>query len=140
MDRWVIYAFISMLFAGVTSVIAKAGLTGISADLALGVRTCFVFLFVVIFSVLTVSRTEIATLSRSNLFWLGLSAVTTTASWVYYYRALKLGEVSTIAVIDKGSFVVAVLLAWLLLNEALTVRVVLGSAFILTGLIIVSQK
>ena len=60
--------------------------------------------------------------------------------WVFYYKALKLGEVSTVALIDKGSFLVAVFLAWLLLREQITPRVLVGSALILAGLIVVSRK
>src|SRR4249920_1642216 len=103
MDKWVIYAFISAAFAGCTSVVAKLGLVGISGELGLAVRTCFVFVFVLGFAALSVQRNEVATLTQSNLLWLGLSGVTTAISWVFYYKAIKLGEVSTVALIDKGS-------------------------------------
>lgn len=140
MERWVLFALISMVFAGFTSVIAKHGLTGISGELGLTVRTCFVFVFVVGFAVLALPRESIGTLSRHNLLWLGLSGVTTAISWVFYYKALKDGEVSTVALIDKGSVVVAVGLAWLILGERITLRVVVGSLLILTGLLVVSRK
>ncbi len=140
MEKWVFYAMISALFAGFTSVIAKLGLAGISGELGLTVRTCFVFVFVIGFAVLSVSRSEMAGLDTNNLLWLAASALTTTLSWIFYYKALKLGEVSTIALIDKGSFVVAVILAWLLLKEEITGRVMLGSALILAGLLVVSRK
>ena len=140
MEKWVIYAFVSMIFAGLTSVIAKQGLTGISGELGLAVRTCFVFAFVGVFAAFAVSRSELTTLTRNNYFWLGLSGVTTAVSWVFYYKALKLGEVSTVALIDKGSFVVAVLLAWFVLGEKATVRTVLASVLVLAGLIIASRK
>ena len=139
MEKWVIYAFVSMVFAGLTSVIAKQGLTGISGELGLAVRTCFVFAFVGVFAAFAVSRSELTTLTRNNYFWLGLSGVTTAVSWVFYYKALKLGEVSTVALIDKGSFVVAVLLAWFVLGEKATVRTVLASVLVLAGLIIASR-
>ncbi|MFO0950406.1 MAG: EamA family transporter [Isosphaeraceae bacterium] len=140
MERWVTLAFASMLFAGFTSVIAKQGLTGISGELGLAVRTCFVFVFVLGFAALRVEHEAYRSLTRSNLLWLGLSGATTAASWVFYYRALKLGEVSTIALIDKGSFVVAVVLAWLILGERITLRVVVGSLLILAGLFVVSRR
>ena len=140
MEKWVIYAFVSMIFAGLTSVIAKQGLTGISGELGLAVRTCFVFAFVGVFAAFAISRSELTTLTRNNYFWLGLSGVTTAVSWVFYYKALKLGEVSTVALIDKGSFVVAVLLAWFVLGEKATVRTVLASVLVLAGLIIASRK
>lgn len=140
MERWVIFALISMLFAGVTSVIAKHGLAGISADLGMAVRTCFVFVFVLGFAAAVVPWAEWGKLSRHNLGWLGLSAATTAASWVFYYKALSAGEVSTVALIDKGSFVVAVLLAWLLLGERITPRVVTGMLLIVAGLVVVSWR
>jgi bacterial/archaeal transporter family protein len=140
MEKWVFYAVVSALFAGLTSVIAKMGLTGISGELGLTVRTGFVFVFVVGFALLAVGRAELSNLSANNLLWLGISGLTTAASWVFYYKALKLGEVSTIALIDKGSFIVAVLLAWVVLREQITARVVLGGALILAGLLVVARK
>lgn len=140
MERWVLYAILSMLFAGVTAVIAKQGLTGISGELGLTVRTIFVAVFVFGFAALAVPRSDWGTLARSNYVWLGLSGLTTAASWVFYYKALKDGEVSTVALIDKGSFVVAVILAWLVLGERITVRVGVGCGFILAGLLIVARR
>ena len=140
MEKWVLYALISMLFAGFTSVIAKLGLTGISGELGLAVRTCFVFCFVLAFAFFSIPRHELGVLTQNSIAWLALSGVTTAVSWVFYYKALKLGEVSTVALIDKGSFIVAVLLAWLLLKEQITMRVVLGGTLILAGLLVVSRK
>jgi len=140
MEKWVAYALLSMVFAGVTAVIAKVGLTGISGELGLAVRTVFVFVFVLALAWLLVPRAELGAVTRHNLVWLGLSGLTTTLSWWFYYRALKVGEVSTIALIDKGSFVVALALAWLFLKEQITARVVIGSVLILAGLVVVARK
>lgn len=140
MEKWIVYAFISMLFAGVTSVIAKLGLTGISGEMGLTIRTIFVFIFVLLFAVVAVPKQEFNLLTQQNILWLALSSVTTSLSWLYYYRALKLGDVATIAIIDKGSFIVAVILAWLLLKEQITMRIVIGCSFILAGLLIVSRR
>ncbi len=140
MERWVLFAIISMVFAGFTAVIAKHGLTGISGELGLAVRTCFVFALVLGFAALAVPRAELGELSANNFLWLGLSGVTTAASWVFYYKALKDGEVSTVALIDKGSFVVAVLGAWLILGERITPRVACGGLLILAGLLIVARR
>jgi transporter family protein len=129
-----------MAFAGVTSVVAKMGLAGISGELGLSIRTAFVAAFVLLFALLSVPRQELAALNRQNLFWLGVSGVTTTASWIFYYKALKLGDVATIALIDKGSILVSIALAALVLHEQITLRVVSGGALILAGLLIVSRK
>jgi transporter family protein len=140
MERWVIYAVASMFFAGFTSVIAKIGLQGISGELGIAIRTCFVFAVVMAFAALSIPRSEFGTLEWRNVQWLAISAVTTSLSWIFYYKALELGKVSTIALVDKGSFVVAVVLAWVLLKEPITARVALGSMLILTGLVIVARK
>lgn len=140
MERWVAYAAVSMVFAGFTSVVAKLGLAGISGELGLAVRTLFVSAFVLGFAVLAVPRAELAGLSARNYLWLGLSGATTAVSWVFYYKAIKEGEVSTVALIDKGSFLVAVLLAGLFLGERITGRVAAGSLLILAGLLVVSRK
>jgi transporter family protein len=140
MDRWVIYAFISMFFAGFTSVIAKQGLVGISAELGLTIRTIFVFCFVTLFAILAVTMSELNLLRKENFIWLGLSGVTTALSWIFYYKALKLGDVATVALIDKGSVIVAIFLAWLILKEIITVRIILGAGLMLLGLIIITKK
>lgn len=140
MEKWVLYAFISMAFAGFTSVIAKLGLSGISSEVGLVIRTCFVFVFVLAFGAAVIPAQAAGTITRVNLGWLALSGLTTAISWVFYYKAIKLGEVSTVALIDKGSFIVAVVLAWLLLKEQITPRVVLGAALILAGLVVTSRR
>ena len=140
MKPWILYAIISMVFAGFTSVIAKLGLTGISGELGLAVRTCFVFIFVVTFAAIAIPPGVVRTLSRDNFLWLGASGVTTAVSWVFYYKAIKDGEVSTVALIDKGSMVVAVLLAYFVLKEQITARTVAGAALMVTGLIVIARK
>lgn len=139
MAQWLIYAWSSMFFAGFTSVIAKKGLTGISGDLGLTIRTCFVFLFVFIFAALVVPQKEWTLLKPPNWYWLGASAVTTFLSWLFYYRAIKLGEVSTVALIDKGSVVVSVVMATWLLQESLSLHKVIGAILIGVGLFVVSR-
>ena len=140
MEKWVAYALLSALFAGCTSVIAKLGLAGISGDLGLAIRTCFVFLLTLMFAAAVVPRSELNALSAQNLWWLGLSGVTTVLSWIFYYRAIKLGAVSTVALIDKGSVVIAVLLAVVVLREALTMGKVVGAALIVGGLIVIARS
>lgn len=140
MEKWIIYAFISMAFAGFTSVIAKMGLAGISGELGLTIRTLFVSLFVLGFAAFSVSIQELPSVGRMNLVWLGLSGVTTTISWIFYYKALKVGDVATVALIDKGSVVVAIVLASLLLKEVITLRMMTGAALIVAGLLVIAKK
>lgn len=140
MERWMLYAMVSACFAGFTSVVAKQGLAGISAELGLTVRTLFVCAFVLVFAALSVQTAEIKSLQKVNYLWLGLSGVTTAASWIFYYKALKVGDVATVALIDKGSVVIAILLAWWLLKESITLRIALGALLVISGLIVISKK
>jgi len=139
-EKWILYAVISMFFAGFTSVIAKLGLSGISGELGLTVRTLFVSFFIIIFAIVFVPFREFETVSKLNLWWLGLSGVTTALSWIFYYKALKLGDVSTIALIDKGSVVVAIILAWVLLKEVITLRMMMGASLIICGIIVIARR
>jgi transporter family protein len=129
-----------MIFAGFTSVIAKMGLSGISSELGLTIRTIFVFVFVLGFALFAVPPGQLAELTKNNFFWLGLSGVTTSLSWIFYYKALKDGEVSTIALIDKGSMVVAVILAYLLLKEQITWKMIAGGSLMIAGIFIIARK
>ena len=129
-----------MIFAGFTSVIAKMGLSGISSELGLTIRTIFVFVFVLGFALFAVPPGQLAELTKNNFFWLGLSGVTTSLSWIFYYKALKDGEVSTIALIDKGSMVVAVILAYLLLKEQITWKMITGGSLMIAGIFIIARK
>jgi transporter family protein len=139
MDRWLLYAFISMAFAGFTSVIAKLGLSGISGDLGLAVRTCFVFVFVLLFAGAVVPAAELQSLNARNVFWLAVSAVTTAGSWIFYYKAIKLGDVSTVALIDKGSVVIALALSFWVLHETVTLAKLMGAALIVAGLLVIAR-
>lgn len=140
MKPWIVFAIISMVFAGFTSVIAKLGLTGISGELGLTIRTLFVFLFILAFAFATVPARTLASVTPANLCWLALSGITTSLSWIFYYKALKEGEVSTIALIDKGSILVAIVLACFLLKEQITLRVVTGGILMLAGIAIIARK
>jgi bacterial/archaeal transporter family protein len=140
MERWVVYAFISMLFAGMTSVVAKQGLVGISAELGLTIRTIFVFLFIFLFAALAVVPAEFRNLQKTNYLWLGISSVTTALSWIFYYKALKMGNVATVALIDKGSVIVAIILAWILLKETISLRQAIGAVLVFVGILVIAKK
>ena len=140
MERWMLYAFISMCFAGFTAVIAKQGLAGISAELGLTIRTLFVCGFVLMFALFAVSPDELKLVQKVNYVWLGLSGVATAGSWIFYYKALKVGDVATVALIDKGSVIIAILLAWWLLKEAITLQTAIGALLIVAGLLVIAKK
>lgn len=141
MEKWILYAIISMLFAGLTSVIAKFGMKDLSSDTALAIRTTVVFFIVATNALLF--RNAISELQQApakNLFYLAISGVTTSLSWIFYYRAMKEGQVSYVASIDKASIVVTLLLSFIILKEPMTPKLLTGAAFVLTGMLILIWK
>ncbi len=139
MERWKLYAFGAALFAGLTSVVAKAGLKTLGADLGLAVRTLFVFSFVMLNTFLW-TDTGKATAALSAAGWrpvslLALSALTTTLSWVCYYRAMHEGTVSYVSLVDKGSILVTLALSVLPLGKPFTWRMAVRATLINGGLL-----
>jgi len=89
---------------------------------------------------MVVDPAEVKSFRKVNYIWLVFSAITTAGSWIFYYKALKVGDIATVALIDKGSVVIAILLAWLLLKEAITLRLMLGALLIVAGLFFIAKK
>ena len=140
MDRSIWYALISMVFAGVTAVIAKAGMRNVSGDVALLVRTCLIFVLVWGNAFAFRQIKDMALLTTRDVLFLCLSGATTFFSWLFYYRAMKIGSVSVVATIDKASRVVTLVLSFLVLREPYTWRVALGGTLILCGLLVLVWK
>lgn len=141
MEKWIIYAIISMIFAGFTSVIAKFGMKDLSSDTALAIRTSVVFTIVIANAfILKNAFQELQHAPAKNLIFLAISGVTTSFSWIFYYRAMKEGQVSYVASIDKASIVVTLLLSFIILKEPLTVKVLMGAGFIMLGMFILIWK
>lgn len=140
MKQYQIYALISMVFAGLTSVIAKAGLRNVSSDTGLAIRTSFVFLFIWLNMVIFNQIKDFTNLTKKDVLFLGVSAATTTLSWIFYYKAIKIGNVSEVALIDKGSILITLFLSFLLLQEQITWKISVGAILILGGLFIIAWK
>ena len=140
MERSAWFALISMVFAGVTTVIAKAGMRNVSGDVALLVRTSLIFLLVWGNSIAFRQLKQVALLTTRDVFFLCLSGATTFLSWLFYYRAMKEGSVSVVATIDKASIVVTLVLCFLFLKEPFTWRIALGATLILSGLLVLVWK
>jgi bacterial/archaeal transporter family protein len=140
MERWILYALILMLFAGITSIIAKFGMKNVPSDTALVIRTSAVFLLVWINAFLFKHSGKFSALTRKDIFYLCLSGLTTTVSWIFYYRAIKEGNVSVVATIDKASIIVTLVLAILIFKEPFTWQVGVAGLLITTGLIILIYK
>jgi bacterial/archaeal transporter family protein len=135
-----IYAVLSMIFAGVTAVLAKYGLQNISADFGLGIRTTIIFVIITIMNVVGARYKEFPSLTKLQLALLLASGITTTLSWIFYYRAIKEGPVSYVAAIDKASILITLALSFLLLKEPLTPKILVGGALILSGMLVLIWK
>lgn len=140
METWVLYAILSMIFAGLTSVLAKYGLQNINADLGLGIRTTTIFLIIVVINVIGSKFKDISLITGKQAMLLIVSGITTTLSWLFYYRAMKDGPVSYVAAIDKASIVITLVLSFVLLKEPATPKVLIGGGLIFTGMIILVWK
>ena len=140
MERSVLYALVSMVFAGITAVLAKAGMKNVSGDTALTVRTSIIFLLVWLNAVAFRHVQGVFLLTRRDFLFLGLSAATTFLSWLFYYRAMKDGNASVVATIDKASIIVTIVLSCWLLREPFTWRIAAGAALITAGLLIMVWK
>ncbi len=139
MNNAVVLAVVAMIFAGLTSVIAKFGLKDITADLGLAVRTVVVFAIVMLNYMAFHPPKELQTLTKNNILFLAISGITTSISWIFYYKAIKIGDVSQVALIDKGSIIITLILSFTLLNEPISAKILLGAGFILVGLIILMR-
>lgn len=140
MQTWVFYAILSMIFAGVTSILAKYGLQNVSADFGLGVRTTIIFVLIMAINLIGEKYKEFPKLTALQLTLLIASGITTTLSWIFYYRAMKDGLVSYVVAIDKASIVITLILAFFLLKEPLTPKIVAGSVLVLSGLLVLIWK
>jgi transporter family protein len=133
---WKYYAVLSAVFAGLTAILAKMGLKGISGNLATAIRTV-VIVFISWGIVLAAGQLkEVKSLSRNNLLFLVLSGVATGLSWIFYFKALETGPVSKVAPIDKLSVPIAIGLSVLLLKETIDWKTIAGALLIVTGTII----
>jgi transporter family protein len=137
---WLLYALLSAVFAALTAIFAKAGLKNVNSDLATAIRTAVVLVITWGIVWFRGNTSGITGLSRNNWLFLVLSAVATGLSWLFYYRALQLGRVSEVSVIDKGSILFTILLSFLFLKEPMTARVIVAALLITTGMLVLIWK
>jgi transporter family protein len=133
---WAVYALLSALFAGLTAVLAKAGIQGVNSNLATAIRTVVIVVFA---WGIVLARSEaggLRQLTSTNWLFLVLSGFATGASWLCYFKALSLGPVSRVAPIDKLSFVIAVVLGLILFREKVTWQLGAGVALIVAGVLL----
>ena len=137
---WLLFAFGSAIFAGITAVLAKIGIQKVNSTLATALRTIVVLAFSWLMVFLVGSQGQIGQISRKTLFFLILSGLSTGASWLCYFRALQLGDVNKVAPIDKSSTVLTIILAFLLFGEPISVPKIIGILGIGIGTLLMIVK
>lgn len=130
---WFVFALLSAVFAALTSILAKMGIEGVNSNLATAIRTVVVVLMAWGMVFLTNAQGGLFTISKKSWLFLILSGLATGASWLCYYHALQIGEVSKVVPVDKLSVVLTLLLAFVLLHEELTAKSVAGCLLIAAG-------
>lgn len=130
---WFLFALGSAVFAALTSILAKIGIGGVGSNLATAIRTAVVLILAWGMVFLTNEQGGLAGISRKSWLFLILSGLATGASWLCYYRALQIGEVSKVVPVDKLSTVITLILAFALLGEKFTWKSALGAVLITAG-------
>lgn len=133
---WIVYACLSALFAALTSILAKIGLDGISSNVATAIRTIVILFMSWAMVFIAGSQHQVFTISAKNWWFLIASGLATGASWLCYFKALQLGEVSKVVAIDKFSLVITIVLAAMFLSETLTLKSIIGCVLITAGTLI----
>ena len=133
---WFILAFLSAVFAALTSILAKIGIDGVNSNLATAIRTMVVVVLAWGMVFLTHSQSGISEISKKSWLFLILSGLATGASWLCYYRALQVGEASKVVPIDKLSVVITLILAFIFLHEEFTAKSLIGCILIGAGTLV----
>ena len=132
-DSWVIYAILSAVFAALTSILAKIGISDINSNLATAIRTIVVLIMAWGIVFMTGAQSGIQDTTAKSWIFLVLSGIATGLSWLFYYKALQLGDASKVVPIDKFSVVISMILAFVILKEDLTFKTVMCGILITAG-------
>lgn len=130
---WILYALLSALFAALTSILAKIGIEKVNSNLATAIRTVVVLIMAWGIVLVTGKGHEISNISQKSWLFLILSGCATGLSWLFYYKALQMGDASKVIPIDKFSVVISMVMAFFILGEAMNVKTLVGGLFITIG-------
>ena len=133
---WILFAVGSSVFAALTSILAKVGIEGVNSNLATAIRTFVVLLMAWGMVFLTHSQDGIFNIGKRSWIFLILSGLATGASWLCYYKALKIGDASKVVPIDKMSTVLTLILAFVFLHEQFTLKSLVGSILLAAGTLV----
>lgn len=137
---WVIYAFFSAIFAGITSILAKVGIKDVDSHVATAIRTIVVLIFSWMMVFLVGSQWTLNDISTKSYVFLILSGISTGASWLCYFKALQIGDVNKVVPIDKSSTILTMILAFIILGEKITINMIIGMIGIAIGTYLMIQK
>lgn len=129
----IVFAIFSAIFAALTAILSKIGISAVNSNLATAIRTTVVLLMAWIMVFMAGAQTGITQISRKSLIFLILSGLATGASWLCYYKALQLGAASKVVAIDKFSVVITLVLAFIILGEPINIKSVIGAVLITLG-------
>ena len=132
---WLLFALLSAVMAALTSIFGKMGIEGVNSNLATALRTVVVLVMAWLIVLVTGQGGGIGAISARSWVFLVLSGLTTGLSWLFYYRALQLGDASRVVPVDKFSVVITMILAVFILHETLTWKTVAGGLLITAGTI-----
>ena len=133
---WLFLALLSAAFAALTSILAKVGIEGVNSNLATAIRTAVVLIMSWGMVFLTDAQGGLSTIAQKSWIFLILSGLATGASWLCYYKALQMGDVSKVVPIDKLSVVFTLILAFVFLHEKFTVKSLIGSLLLAAGTLV----
>lgn len=135
---WLLFAFSSALFAGLTSILAKIGIKNTDSNVATAIRTIIILIFAWIMVFITKGYTSEITIK--SIIFLILSGISTGLSWIFYFKSLQIGNVNKVVPIDKSSTVLTMILAFIFLKETITIIKVFGIIFIGIGTYLMITK
>ncbi len=135
---WRVYALLSALFAALTTILAKIGIKDVNSHLATALRTVVVLFMAWGMVFITGTQGGVTAIGKKSWLFIILSGLATGASWLFYYRALQLGEASRVAPIDKLSVVLTMALAFVCLGEAPTLKTIIGGLLIAAGTLVIA--
>jgi bacterial/archaeal transporter family protein len=135
---WIVFASLSAVFAAFTAILTKIGVKDINSNLATAIRTVVVVVFAWVIVLAQGTYKDIPSIPRHTMLFLVLSGIATGLSWLFYFRALQLGNASQVQPIDKFSLVLVIIFASVFLGEKLTFPVIIGTVFITIGTLIIA--
>lgn len=133
---WFVFAILSSIFAALTSILAKVGIENVDSNLATAIRTMVVVVMAWAMVFITNAQSGITQIEKKSWVFIILSGIATGASWLCYYKALQIGEVSKVVPIDKLSVVITLVLAFVFLHEKFTPKSAIGAVLITAGTLV----